>query len=212
MSTSKELWILPSRSRPQNLGRLIAACRATGMSTPALVRLDEDDFTLSQYKSLIMPDNWKITVGPRLPLSGVYNEAYRTMPETEHFGFIADDVVPETHGWDRALIDSAGRDGMAVPAGGDTTGGTPHFVLGGDLVRSIGWLALPGLDRLWIDTVWHDIAQQRGVLRYLPEVVLSHLHFSNGKALFDRTYKKHNKAQDKALYETWKDTQPERNP
>ena len=118
MSTSKELWILPSRSRPQNLGRLIAACRATGMSTPALVRLDEDDFTLSQYKSLIMPDNWKITVGPRLPLSGVYNEAYRTMPETEHFGFIADDVVPETHGWDRALIDSAGRDGMAVPAGG----------------------------------------------------------------------------------------------
>ena len=68
MSTSKELWILPSRSRPQNLGRLIAACRATGMSTPALVRLDEDDFTLSQYKSLIMPDNWKITVGPRLPL------------------------------------------------------------------------------------------------------------------------------------------------
>ncbi len=196
--------IIPSRGRPHNFQRLITACLETGAREPAWVRLDEDDVSLAQYLALDMPDGWKTIIGPRQPLSEVYNEAYRAMPETDHCGFLADDVVPETPGWAEALIAAAGLDGMAVPAGGDTTGGCPHFVLGGELVRSMGWLSLPGLDRLYIDTVWAEIAEQRGVLRYLPEVVLSHRHFSSGKALFDQTYRKKKKVEDRLIYETWK--------
>ncbi|KKL69231.1 hypothetical protein LCGC14_2117000, partial [marine sediment metagenome] len=81
--------------------------------------------------------------------------------------------------------------------------GVPHFVLGNQLPVSMGWLALPGLDRLYIDTVWGDIAKSRGVLRRVPNVVLRHAHFSNGRALKDETYKKHNKARDKSIYEAW---------
>ena len=194
--------IIPSRGRPHNLQRLITSCLATGTSAPAWVRLDEDDDSLPQYVALDIP--WEVVVGPRVPLSEVYNEAYRELPETNHWVFIADDVVPTTYGWDRLLIDIAGVDGMAAPSGGGTTGGCPHFVLGGELVRSIGWLALPGLDRLYIDTVWSDISKQRGVLRRAKDVVLEHRHFSNRKALFDRTYRKENKAQDKIIYENWK--------
>jgi hypothetical protein len=193
--------IIPSRGRPQNLSRLIAACINTGVSTPAWVRLDEDDESLPQYAALSMPRHWEIVIGPRVPLSEVYNEAYREIPETSHWVFVADDVVPVTQGWDRLLIDIAGTDGMSVPEGGETTGGCPHFALGGELVRSVGWLALPGLDRIYIDTCWHDIAKRRGVLRPAPGVILEHRHFSNGKALLDSTYRKHNKDNDKAIYE-----------
>ena len=171
------------------------------MSTPAWVRVDADDPTLAAYKALERPKEWILCVGPRLPLSGVYNEAYAAM-DAEWWGIINDDVVPETAGWDRALIALAARDGMAVPAGGH--GGTPHFVLGADLPRSTGWLSLPGLDRIYIDTVWADIAGALGVLRHAPDVVLRHRHFSNGGALFDATYRKRRKIEDRAIYEAWK--------
>ncbi len=197
------MWVLPSRGRPRNLRRLIAAYRNTGATTPVWLRLDEDDPTLEECRALPIPASWACVVGPRLPLSQIYAEAYQHTLCWPWHGFIADDVVPETPGWDATLIEIAGRDGMAVPAGGDPKG-APHFVLGGDLVDEIGWLALPGLDRLYIDTVWKDIATARGVLRRVPEVRLAHRHFSTGMARFDETYRKKHKAQDRALYEMWR--------
>ena len=143
-------------------------------------------------------------MAPRQGLSGIYNDAYKRHRNAEWFGFIADDVVPITTCWDIKLIEAAERDGMAVPAGGETTGGCPHFVLGGNLVRSVGWLSLPGLDRIYIDTVWGDIAKARNVYHETPDVRLEHHHFSNGKALMDSTYKKHRKTQDKFIYDNWR--------
>ena len=192
--------MLPSRGRSQNIHRLIDAYDKTDATTPVWLRLDDDDPNQEYHH-----ENWTVEIGPRLPLSEIYAEVYRKFPDSKFFGFIADDVVPITPHWDIRLIEAAGHDGMAVPAGGDSTGGCPHFVLGGDLVRSVGWLALPGLNRLYIDTVWHDIAEKRGVLRYMPEIVLEHHHFSNRLALFDATYKKSSiiKENDKRLYERW---------
>lgn len=196
--------IIPSRSRPHNLRRLIDAYLNTGALTPAWVRLDEDDEFLPQYAELQIPKNWEIVVGKRVSLSEVYNEAYREIPETYCWGFIADDVVPLTPHWDRELIKAAGSSGMAVPSGGHDDTGTPHFFLGGELVRSVGWLSLPGLDRLYIDTVWADIASSLGALKRVPEVILEHRHFSNRKALMDQTYKKTKKAEDRIVYENWR--------
>lgn len=198
------MWILPSRARPHNLLRLIEAWVKTGASTPVMLCVDFDDPCLRQYESIEMPTGWSVLIGRRGPLSVIYNDAFKRNENCTFFGFIADDVVPTTNHWDIKLIEAAGSDGMAVPSGGETTGGCPHFVLGGDLVRSIGWLSLPGLDRIYIDTVWSDIAKARGVLRSVPYVVLEHRHFSNGKALMDSTYRKQNKQQDKLIYDKWR--------
>ena len=198
------MWILPSRSRPHNLSRLIDAWVRTGSSTPVVVCIDSDDPCREQYETMAIPDRWHIVVGTRCPLSDIYNNTYVRRWNATWFGFIADDVVPVTKDWDISLIKAAGNDGMAVPAGGETTGGCPHFVLGGDLVRSVGWLSLPGLDRIYIDTVWGDIAKSRGVYREINDVRLEHHHFSNGKALLDKTYLKGNKAQDKLIYNNWR--------
>lgn len=200
------MWVLPSRGRPHNLARLAAAWHATGADTPLWLRLDHDDPMFVACLALAIPAAWRRDVGPRLPLSYIYNEAYRRAPDRPWYGFIADDVVPETPKWDARLIEAAGPGGMAVPAGGHDPGGTPHFVLGGDLVRSVGWLALPGLDRLHIDEVWADIAAERDRLRRIPDVVLRHRHFSNGLALRDKTYRKTRRAEDRAIYEAWRST------
>ena len=194
------MWIIPSRGRPHNIRRLVAACIETGMSTPALLRLDDDDPYLDDY--LRIEINWEVVVSKRIPLSEVYNEVYNR--NLDWYGFLADDILPETKRWDRLLVEAAGKDSLAFGEdgiNGDTR--AVHFVLGGGLVRSIGWLALLGLDRIYIDTVWNDIARRRGVLRFLPEVKLTHLHFSNRRALRDKIYKKYNKARDKSIYEAW---------
>ena len=138
-------------------------------------------------------------------LSVVYNRAYERHPSAKWFGFISDDVVPKTRHWDTQLIEFAGNNKMAYPAGGhEDYVGAPHFILGGDLVRSVGWLSLPGLNRLYIDTVWWDIAKARKSLKFVPNVVLEHRHFSNGGAFYDETYKKSGKDEDRAIYENWR--------
>ena len=197
------MWILPSRARPHNLQRLLQAYIDTGASSPVWLRIDKNDAMAGAY--IVNHPRWTVTIGEQKPLSDVYNEAFQRFHDAPYFGFIADDVIPRTYGWDRQLIDIAGNDGMAAPSGGHGDySGAPHFVLGGDLVRSIGWLALPGLDRIYIDTVWNDIAAAKGVLRPVPDVILEHWHFSTGRAVVDSTYRKHHKVEDKAIYENWK--------
>lgn len=193
------MWILPSRSRPHNISRLVKAYILTQASTPLLLILDEDDPLLGGY-DIDFPMTWIIKIGKRKPLSEYYNEVPMNL---DWYGFIADDVVPKTQGWDTKLIDLAGSDGMAIPIGGHHQYIAPHFVLGGDLVREAGFVCLPGLDRIYIDTVWNDIAKGKGVLRY-SDAVLEHHHFSNNMALFDKTYKKLHKEKDKLIYENWR--------
>ena len=198
------MFVLPSRGRPNNLRRLIDAWEETKASLPVWLRLDDDDPNLPEYLALALPEPWVLEVGPRLPLSAIYNKAYERAPEAAWWGLIADDVVPETPEWDFRLVEAARSDGMAVPAGGHDPEGAPHFVLGGDLVREIGWLCLPGLDRLYIDTIWMLLAKHKDVFRRVPEVVLKHHHFSNRLAPFDHIYKKRHKPEDRALYEAFR--------
>jgi hypothetical protein len=203
-------WFLPSRSRPHNVERLARAWIETEASTPLVLRVDEDDPLADVYLAMELPKGWALVVEPRLPLGEIYNEFYQRQPYHDWYGFIADDVVPETKGWDRALIGTADSDGMAVPAGGETTGGAPHFVISGRLVREMGWLCLPGLDRLYIDTVWAELAREKGVLRHRPDIVLRHHHPSAGLALRDATYRKPLKENDRVLFETWRQSRKER--
>lgn len=191
------MWIIPSRSRPHNIKRLADAFRETSVSTPVLLRLDDDDPYLSRYTC---PDGWKLVIGPRKPLSDCYNEVFNR--NLDWYGLFADDVVPETPRWDTLLIEAAGSD--RVSFGNDGIDILPtHFVVGGELVREIGFVALPGLDRIYMDTVWNDIATERNVLSYLPDVQIPHLHFSNRMGKMDKTYRKWNKAKDKSIYEAW---------
>lgn len=199
------MWILPSRGRPFNVERLAKAWVKTGASTPVLLRLDRDDPSLEDYASIALPEGWRAYAGPRpTTLAEIYNSTFwRAKKGPSWWGFIGDDCVPETPGWDKALIETAGSDAMAVPAGGHDPAGAPHFVLGSDLPQNMGWLALPGLSRLYIDTVWQVIAQEKGRLKRRPDVVLKHHHFSNGLALLDSTYRKPRKTQDRAIFEAW---------
>lgn len=197
------MFLIPSRERPHRLAQLINACLKTKMSAPAIVMIDDDDPCLSSYLDMAMPSNWTIEIGSGGFLSEIYNRSFNRHPNEKWYGILCDDAVPETEHFDLKLIYAAGENGMAVPAGGDSTGGSPHFVLGGDLVRKMGWVALPGLSRLYIDTIWYQIALSTGVHCFRPDIIISHHHFSNRKALMDKTYRKPDRESDRIIYGNW---------
>jgi hypothetical protein len=185
------MFILPSRGRPHNMQRLIDACIDHDTTAPIHYYLDDDDPTLDGYRALKYPETWFEHVGPRKiePESAVWHaceQHFKEFPEEPYYGVINDDIIPRTDRWDAELIKTAGDDFIAY--GDDLLQGARMCtfpVVGGGLVRKVGWFCYPGLN---IDTGWHIVGSYFGWLRYRPDVILEHMHYLAKKAPFDETY------------------------
>lgn len=197
------MWCLPSRGRPESVVRFFKAWRETGASTPGVLWLDEDD--AQKYQGIELPEKWRVTIWPRCEsLGATINKFYEMFKSEPWFGMLADDAVPVTSGWDVALIKSAANDGISYCADGiNDEKQVGHCVIGGDLARELGWLILPGLTRVYGDNVLTEIGRRKGVLRYLPDVLVEHWHFSTGKSPYDETYAKPYADRDRMIYERW---------
>jgi len=199
------MFLLPSRSRPDKLKRFIDAWHTTGATAVVVLLLDEDD--APRYEAIEKPDSWLVSIGPRQPIAHRQQWVFEWARDEPYYGLLGDDLLPRTEGWDQKLIEAAGDDGVAFGKDSIYNGSfASHPVVAGELVRRIGWLSLTGLQHLYVDAVWTEIGRQLGTLRYLPDVVVEHLHFSNQKAELDKTYNDHFKYSDgdKRVFEAWK--------
>lgn len=205
------MWLLPSRERPDSVARFFKAFEETGATTPGVLWLDEDD-DYDKYIALLgkIPANWQVIRRPRPEsLGALCNEFFALFPNEPWYGLIADDMVPRTRGWDKQLIEAAGSDGLSY--GDDCINGkakATHPVIGGDLVRELGWIALPGLTRIYIDDALMESARRRSKLHYLPAVITEHLHFSTGKSPNDAVYAKPRAGEDKEIFDAWRKALP----
>lgn len=203
------MWYLPSKGRPHNLKRFFEAYHTTRASSPGLVLVNETDATLSAYRDILFPPQWELVVHPGN--TGVWERINHYTMNNQNdnwFGNIQDDCLPETPEWDRLLIEEARRDGLAFGSDGILNGQwANNWVVGGSLqreiIREFGGMMLPGLTCLFGDNFYSEYARRRGVLRYRPDIIMAHLHFSNGKAPFDKTYEKTNYENDRKVFEAW---------
>jgi hypothetical protein len=126
---------------------------------------------------------------------------------------VGDDHRFRTTGWD-ASIALALREKPGVAYGDDLymrqALPTAAFV-SGSIVSALGWMCLPTLDHMYVDNVWRDIGSELGSLHYLGNVVIEHLHYTNGKSIMDTSYQRTNSkaqfAKDLAAYEQWRTNQ-----
>ena len=59
---------------------------------------------------------------------------------------------------------------------------------GGDLVRAVGWWALPGVYQGGIDDAWIHLAHRVfDVKKYVPDVIVEHMSYRNAKRPKDYT-------------------------
>ncbi len=188
--------VLPSRGRPDSLKAFFEGSQP---SVPGVVMLDMDDS--ENYDGLMVPKNWTVLVGPRTSYVSMLNIAFNLYPDAPFYAYGGDDIRCRPIGWDTYLAASAGRSEIAYGndlINGDRTCCLPF--IGGDLVRRVGWLGYPGLSHLYCDTIWRDLGRALKCLRYSPEIVTEHLHWSTGKAPYDQTAKERKTDGDQAVY------------
>lgn len=212
--TDRLLMIVPSRGRPRNIQCLADAFDATSADrADLLICIDDDDPEHDAYLALDIDDDIGIDSGPRLRLGGTLNKAAST-DAGDYFavGFCGDDHIFRSRAWDERFLDALHDLGSGIVYGNDLIQGPalPTAVaMTSDIVTTLGWMAPPGLVHLFLDDAWRDLGNAMGRLRYLPDVVIEHLHPIAGKAPTDAGYEEVNApalyAADGAVYQNWRE-------
>jgi len=210
MNNTKLAIAVPTRGRPHNLERLAKALKDNCVTDYTLfARIDDDDN--SKYPEL---DNTTYLIGKRIFYANSVNEVAEVAMQNgyTHIAILGDDVLPETKGWDQAMIDALpelgvvyGSDGLEHLHGEDLP---THVMVPVEMYKRLGWIALPTLRHLFCDNVWRELGKMTNFI-YLPEVKLTHLHRWNKKAPDDEIYQEANDKRkrelDKKAFEDWRD-------
>lgn len=200
------MWIFATRSRVDNCKRFIESWNKTKANSEVYLRLDDCDPFLHDLLNLNWPKNFEIIVGPREGLRAALNEGSNKYPNKNWYGLLADDLVPATECWDQYLINKAGLKQISYP---NDLGGKPklptHPVVGGDLVRAVGWFGLPCSNHLYLDTAWKVIGEGLNCLHRMPDIIVEHVHPFWDKAPSDLIYSENKKraAKDKENFYKW---------
>jgi hypothetical protein len=183
------MWILPTRGRPERCQQALDSIAAAETTTPGVVSVGGD--IDPAYEQLKLPADWRIEFSDQPALCPRLNDVFERNRDEPWYGLLNDDFIVETAGWDVKLSAAAGRHNMASFDDGWVSAQNPILTIntfGGDLVRALGWLVLPGVKHLYADNLWHDLARALGNHVHCDDVKIEHRHHMNGKAPIDATY------------------------
>jgi len=180
------MWLLPTRGRKELCQEALDACFETRMTSAGVIFVDD---RIDDYADLVLPNNWLKAVGP-LTMAETMRWAFNTFPHEVFYGWIADDLRPRTTHWDKKLEDAAGGWFISHCSDGYLEGAhlSGAFCWGGELVRNVGWWALPEVKQAGIDNAWFEVIGRtlQNVI-YRDDVVVEHLHWKNSKRPRDET-------------------------
>jgi hypothetical protein len=188
--TSSLLVIVPTRGRPSNVARLEQARRDTqAVSSDFLYVVDDDDPQAMQYVRLGVTE---LAIIHRQRLGPTLNtiSAHRG-PGHDYLGFMGDDHLPRTPGWDEEIVKELDRGGPRVVYGNDLLQGAnlPTAVfLPSRVVAALGFFCPPDQVHLYLDNFWLALGQALGTLVYRDDVIIEHIHPVAGKAAWDDRY------------------------
>ncbi len=190
--------LCPTRKRPQNITRLvdnIVATVSNVQNIEFLVYIDDDDeesIPALQYAAEKL--NVNAVQGNKLIGSQMYNELGK-LAQGDIIMFAADDIIFKTPNWDvivqkefddieDKILFVYGEDGFQKGRIGT------HGFVHRHWVDILGYVLPPKLASSYTDEWVTDVAVKAGRRRYIPELLVEHLHPATGKAPNDETYVK----------------------
>lgn len=112
---------------------------------------------------------------------GTVTEAInKYMNQVENYDFIHitnDDVIYQTKGWDTSFVKRAKEYGPGIYYGNDMLQGKnlPTFpFISTSIIKTVGWLQLPTLNRYCGDVVWKFIGESCNCIYYLEYITIEH--------------------------------------
>jgi len=209
--TIKKIGILvPTRDNRLSLRDLIQSWRDTtdGYSF-LLLGIDDDQALLYQdlMNETIKEDGiWPIFVGERMKLCPKLNYI-ADIVDTSIVGFVGDDVVFRTKEWEKEIV-SWMEENHGICYCNDLLQGEnlPNNVfIDKSIIDSMGYMVPPTLKHYYCDNFWKDLGIRLGSIKYFPDIIMEHKHWSNGKAEKDELYKESEKllGEDCAAYQEY---------
>jgi hypothetical protein len=220
---SELLVIVPTRGRPESVGRVIDAWEDTDAFKQGAVLaflVDADDPAVDDYQGafeLLEAPHMQASmhVMPAwLPLVPKLNRWAALLAEHQHFalGFAGDDHLPRTKGWVAAYLAALRDLRTGIVYGNDGIQGQrlpTQWAMTSDIIRALGRMVPADVEHLYCDNAVKDLGEAAGCLRYLPDVLIEHMHPVAGKAPMDAGYARVNRREqyrkDRLAYEKWRD-------
>jgi hypothetical protein len=207
----RDLLIITPTRRPGSARRLAEAAQATCTAvTDLILAVDDDDTGFDGYSP---PPGVIVARGPHgTPGQWTNRIAAAFTGQYRAYASLGDDHLPRTPGWDTLLLDAIdAMGGTGIAYGNDLLQGEllpTAPVITADITTALGWMFLPACQRFFCDNVWLDLGRETGLIRYVPQVTVEHLHYAGGKAPFDAVYEAAapSWAHDEAAYHQWRST------
>lgn len=201
------LVLIPSRSRPNNVARLVETLKKNSRISDILVVLDGDDPIEYPPIEGVMYE----TFTPRLYTVAKINAAANLyVDKYETITFMGDDQVVHTEKWDLILYEPLELKGYGISYGDDGFQGSnigTSVMMTTNIIKCLGFMGLPTLVHLYVDNFWRHIGHGIKSYWYFPQVQWEHLHYLNNKAEIDDVYRFGNSPeryeQDGKAYDEW---------
>ena len=187
--------VVPSRGRPENAAKLAQAFIDTQTEADLYFIIDNDDPKWNEYakneKFKCLPaDNKTGGCAASLNTGAIYLLDFTKFPLYDYFVFMGDDHLPRTQNWDKAFIQALGIN-TGIVYGNDLLQGEnlpTAFGMSRDLVMELQGMTFPGCIHLFFDNFVKQLGIDLNYLKYLPDVIIEHLHPVAGKAEMDEGY------------------------
>jgi hypothetical protein len=184
------LVMVPTRGRPLQCLRLLKSWEETSQASDLLFISDPDD---DSYEGFDWRGASHAVLEPRLRLVGKLNVTAAANLDYPALMFVGDDHVFRTPGWDQkmlAALKRMGGSGMLYPDDKRRNDVPEICMISSDIVRALGWFANPAMTHYYIDNSWADVGNGAQCLRWVPQAVVEHLHYSvHAETKHDATYK-----------------------
>lgn len=188
IGSAPAVFIVPTvAARRPRLEAFLAAYDDTAEASQLLIAVDTEDH--GTWDGLKLPHGAHMAAAPRMDLGPKVNHwAMRHAGDWDHVGFLADDCIPETPGWDLMLLEALdGRPGIAYPQSGRNA--LPeHWLMSSSVLRALGWAFQPGLKHYYADVVLSEIGSMAGCL-YPAGCMVRHEHHDRAAVEHDQTYR-----------------------
>ncbi len=201
------MWVLPTLGRPAFLAETLWHMVQTGVSTPGVVVVNGS--ARETYEGIELPPGWTMEFLPRnLGLCGALNWAFQKYPDEPWYGLMGDDMVPKTPGWDTKML--AEITPTTMVSSNDNwqaeNGRLTVYMVGGDILRALGYWMPPGLWHCYSDDFWEAIGNDFKIWKFLKDVIVETVSPHKGDVVQDETnvigYSR--MAKDRQVFDQWK--------
>lgn len=212
--------VIPTRGRPQHVARTAEAWLETGamdMGVPVVYALDRGDPAYEDYRRAIKSEFGNLAqvvdaggsgMVPAINTAGRWLLAQADRPTA--VAVFNDDHLPRSEGWQYRMTLSLAQMGTGIVYPNDLLRGESlctAWAMTTDIIEATNRIVPCLVTHLFADNAVMALGKESGVLRYLPDVVVEHVHYSAGKAPKDEHYARVNArsqwSADEARFRRW---------